>query len=61
MAAFPEREQADTSFDTLYHLAKKLEVHDISRAMQQKLDLQPTILIGVTRSILPQWDVHGYC
>ena len=25
MANLPEREQADTSFDTLYHLAKKLE------------------------------------
>ena len=26
MANLPEREQADTSFDTLYHLAKKLKV-----------------------------------
>ena len=26
MADLPEREQADASFDTLYHLAKKLEV-----------------------------------
>ena len=26
IADLPEREQADTSFDTLYHLAKKLEV-----------------------------------
>ena len=26
MADLPEREQADTSFDTLYHLVKKLEV-----------------------------------
>ena len=26
MADLPEREQADTSFDTLYHQAKKLEV-----------------------------------
>ena len=26
MADLPEREQTDTSFDTLYHLAKKLEV-----------------------------------
>ena len=26
MADLPEREQADTSFDTFYHLAKKLEV-----------------------------------
>ena len=26
MADLPEREQADTSFNTLYHLAKKLEV-----------------------------------
>ena len=25
MANLPEREQADTSFNTLYHLAKKLE------------------------------------
>ena len=25
MADLPEREQADTSFDTLYHLAKKLK------------------------------------
>ena len=28
MADLPEREQADTSFDTLYHLAKKMEVHN---------------------------------
>ena len=27
MADLPEREEADTSSDTLYHLAKKLEVH----------------------------------
>ena len=27
MANLPEREQVDTSFDTLYHLAKKLEAH----------------------------------
>ena len=27
MADLPEREQADTGFDTLYHLAKRLEVH----------------------------------
>ena len=27
MANLPEREQADTSFNTPYHLAKKLEVH----------------------------------
>ena len=26
MADLPEREQVDTSFDTLYHLAKKLKV-----------------------------------
>ena len=26
MADLPERDQADMSFDTLYHLAKKLEV-----------------------------------
>ena len=28
MAELPEREQADTSFDTLYHLAKKMEAHN---------------------------------
>ena len=33
MANLPEREQADTSFDTLYHLAKKLEVHHQPRNM----------------------------
>ena len=44
MADLPEREQADTSFDTLYHLAKKLEA-DISRAMRPKWDLRPTIPI----------------
>ena len=27
MADLVERKQADTSFNTLYHLAKKLEVH----------------------------------
>ena len=27
MADLPEREQADTSFYTLHHLAKKLEAH----------------------------------
>ena len=27
MADLLEREQVDTSFDTLYHVAKKLEVH----------------------------------
>ena len=27
MADLPERKQADTSFNTLYHLAKKLEAH----------------------------------
>ena len=33
MADLPEREQADTSFDTLYHLAKKLEAHHQPRGM----------------------------
>ena len=33
MADLPEREQADTSFDTFYHLAKKLEVHHQLRNM----------------------------
>ena len=33
MADLPEREQADTSFDTPYHLAKKLEAHDTSCTM----------------------------
>ena len=28
MADLPEREQADMSFDTLYHLAKKMEAHN---------------------------------
>ena len=33
MADLPEREQADTSFDTLYHLAKKLEArHQLRNA-----------------------------
>ena len=33
MADLPEREQADTSFDTLYHLAKKLKVqHQLHNA-----------------------------
>ena len=32
MADLPEREQADTSFDTLYHLAKKLEVRHQPRS-----------------------------
>ena len=54
MADLPEREQVDTSFDTLYHLAKKLEA---SRAMRPKWDLQLTILIRVTRSILLRRDV----
>ena len=33
MADLPDREQADTSFDTLYHLAKKLEVRHQPRNM----------------------------
>ena len=33
MADLPEREQADTSFDTLYHLAKKLEARHHLRNM----------------------------
>ena len=33
MADLPEREQADTSFDTLYHLAKKLEARHQLRGM----------------------------
>ena len=28
MADLPEREQVDTSLDTLYHLAKKMEAHN---------------------------------
>ena len=32
MADLPEREQVDTSFDTLYHLAKKMEVHHQPRS-----------------------------
>ena len=35
MADLPERKQADTSFDTLYHLAKKMEMchqpHNITK------------------------------
>ena len=53
MADLPEREQADTSFDTLYHLAKKLEARHQPCGTQQKLDPQPTIPIRVSRSILP--------
>ena len=33
MADLPEREQADTSFDTLYHLAKKLKVRHHPHSM----------------------------
>ena len=33
MADLPQREQADTSFDTLYHLAKKLEAQHHPRSM----------------------------
>ena len=33
MADLPEREQADTSFNTLYHLAKKLEVRHHLRSV----------------------------
>ena len=33
MANLPEREQADTSFNTLYHLAKKLEVQHHPRSV----------------------------
>ena len=36
MADLPEREQADTSFDTLYHLAKKLEACTINYATRPK-------------------------
>ena len=35
MADLPEREQADMSFDTLYHLAKKMEVHHQQRSMMK--------------------------
>ena len=56
MANLPEREQADTSFDTLYHLAKKLEVHDISHAIRPKWDLLPMTPIRASRSILHWWD-----
>ena len=35
MADLPEREQEDTSFDTLYHLAKKLEACDEPRSMSK--------------------------
>ena len=31
MADLPEREQADMSFDTLYHLAKKMEALSASK------------------------------
>ena len=44
MADLPEREQADTSFDTLYHLAKKLEVCTINCAACLKEELQPMTL-----------------
>ena len=36
MADLPEREQADTSFDMLYHLAKKLEACNTSHAWHDK-------------------------
>ena len=43
MADLPEREQADTSFDTLYHLAKKLEArhqpHNVTKVGSSTHDL----------------------
>ena len=35
MADLPERDQADMSFDTLYHLAKKLEAHHQLHSMMK--------------------------
>ena len=60
MADLPEREQADTSFATLYHLAKKLKAWHQPCNMQPKWDLQLTILIRAIRSILLWWDACGY-
>ena len=58
MADLPEREQADTSFDTLYHLAKKLEVHDIICTAQQRGNRQLMTLIRVIGNTPPLWDVQ---
>ena len=57
MADLPEREQADTSFDTLYHLAKKLEVcHHLGAWLKE--ELQPMTPKRVIRSIPLPEDVQ---
>ena len=53
MAVLPEREQADMSFDTLYHLAKKMEVHNQPHSAT-KGGFQPMSHTRVMRSIPPQ-------
>ena len=57
MSDQPEREQADTSFDTLYHLAKKLE----ARHQPHNMTTGGTSTHGptrVTRSIPPLEDAQ---
>ena len=56
-ADLPERDQVDTSFDTLYHLGKKLEAcHQPHSTMKGGLwDMSPT---KVTRSIPPPEDMQ---
>ena len=54
MADLPEREQADTSFDTLYHLAENWR-HPTNCAAWLNEELRPMTLTRVARSIpLPE-------
>ena len=57
MADLPERDQVDTSFDTLYHWVKKLEACHQPDGMKRG-DFQPRSLTRATRSIPPPEDVH---
>ena len=59
MADLPEREQADTSFDTLYHLAKKLEAHHQPRNMTKE-ELWPWPPQGLQEVFHPQ-GCASYC
>ena len=55
MADLPKREQADTSFNTLYHLAKKCTTNCTA---WPKEELQLMTLTRVTRSIPPLEDAQ---
>ena len=55
MANLPEREQADTSFDTTLPSGKEAQKRDIIRTIRQRLDPQPTTPTGASRSILHRW------